>query len=166
VAGHRLEVVTIGETMAALRTDGPLRLGGTARWSIAGAESTVAIGLARLGHATRWIGRVGADEPGAAGAADVAGRGRRHRPGPRRPGRADRADPVEARVADLTRVSYYRAGSAGSRLTPADLDGGLPEGTRIVHVTGITRHWAPGPPRRCRRPWRPATGWALRSAST
>jgi 2-dehydro-3-deoxygluconokinase len=145
MTGQRLEVVTIGETMAALRTDGPLRLGGTARWSIAGAESTVAIGLARLGHATRWIGRVGADEPGAlvlrtlrAEAVDTA---------------LARVDPdaptglilFEARVADLTRVSYYRAGSAGSRLTPADLDGGLPEGTRIVHVTGITPALGAGP---------------------
>src|SRR5256885_16954670 len=60
-----VDVVTFGETMAALRADGPIRLGGTARWSIAGAESNVAIGLARLGHAVRWIGRVGADEPGA-----------------------------------------------------------------------------------------------------
>jgi 2-dehydro-3-deoxygluconokinase len=145
VTGQRPAVVTIGETMAALRTDGPLRLGGTTRWSIAGAESTVAIGLARLGHAARWVGRVGADEPGAlvlrtlrAEAVDTA---------------LAHVDPFaptglilfEARVADLTRVSYYRAGSAGSRLTPADLDGGLPEGIRIVHVTGITPALGAGP---------------------
>ncbi|MEU0949668.1 PfkB family carbohydrate kinase [Streptomyces canus] len=33
--------------------------------SVAGAESNVAIGLARLGHRGRWVSRVGADELGA-----------------------------------------------------------------------------------------------------
>jgi 2-dehydro-3-deoxygluconokinase len=145
MTGSHVDVVTIGETMAALRTEGPLRLGGNAQWSIAGAESTVAVGLARLGHAARWIGRVGADEPGAlvlrtlrAENVDTA---------------SVRVDPgaptglilFEARIADVTRVCYYRTGSAGSRLAAADLDGGLPAGTRIVHLTGITPALGPGP---------------------
>jgi len=145
MTGPRVDVVTVGETMAALRTQGPLRLGGTAQWSIAGAESTVAIGLARLGHATRWIGRVGADEPGAlvlrtlrAESVDTA---------------LARVDPdaptglilFEARIANVTRVCYYRSGSAGSRLSATDLDGGLPAGTRVVHLTGITPALGPGP---------------------
>src|SRR6266571_1838607 len=59
------DVVTFGETMAALRGDGPLRLGATMQLSVAGAEANVAIGLSRLGHRVAWIGRVGADELGA-----------------------------------------------------------------------------------------------------
>src|SRR4029079_11466498 len=58
------DVVTFGETMAAVRVAGPLRLGGAATLSVAGAESKVAIGLARLGHDVRWFGVTGADEPG------------------------------------------------------------------------------------------------------
>ena len=55
------EVLTCGETMAVLRGPGPLRLGGSLELSVAGAESNVAIGLARLGHQAGWVGRVGAD---------------------------------------------------------------------------------------------------------
>jgi 2-dehydro-3-deoxygluconokinase len=44
----------------------------------------------------------------------------------------------ERRTDDVVRVSYYRAGYAGSRLRPEDLDAGLFAGARIVHLTGIT----------------------------
>ncbi len=37
---------------------GPLAAGGTATMHLAGAESNVAIGLARLGHRAAWVGRV------------------------------------------------------------------------------------------------------------
>ena len=59
----RIEVATFGETMAALRADDPIRLGGTMRLSVAGAESNVAIGLARLGHRVGWTGRWGTTRP-------------------------------------------------------------------------------------------------------
>jgi 2-dehydro-3-deoxygluconokinase len=62
--GSDVDVVTLGETMAAFRAATPLRLGGSVRLSIAGAESNVAIGLTRLGHSARWIGVRGADELG------------------------------------------------------------------------------------------------------
>ncbi|MFH8747382.1 PfkB family carbohydrate kinase [Streptomyces rimosus] len=54
-------MLTFGETVIALRGSGPLKLGGTMNVSIAGAESNVAIGLARIGHAVRWAGIVGDD---------------------------------------------------------------------------------------------------------
>ncbi len=139
------DVVTLGETMAAVRTDGLLRLGGPAHWSIAGAESTVAIGLARLGHSARWIGRIGADEPGALVLRTL------------RAENVDtslvRIDPdaptglilFETRVADTVRVNYYRGGSAGSQLSIEDVDGKLLPGTRILHLTGITPALGPGP---------------------
>ena len=41
---------------------GPLRMGGPMRLSVAGAESTVAVGVARLGGSAHWIGVVGDDE--------------------------------------------------------------------------------------------------------
>jgi 2-dehydro-3-deoxygluconokinase len=44
----------------------------------------------------------------------------------------------ERRTAETTRVVFYRAGSAGSRLTPADLeDAGIADAA-LLHVTGIT----------------------------
>src|SRR6478609_8542863 len=60
-------VVTIGETMALL--DAPsgrgLRTGSCLPIGIGGAESNVAIGLARLGVPSTWISRVGTDALGA-----------------------------------------------------------------------------------------------------
>ena len=133
------EVVTFGETMAALRAHSALRLGGDLGLSIAGAESNVAIGLARLGHRVRWAGRVGADEFGALVLRTL---------------RAERVDTdyavtddtgrptglllAEPRMGTLTRVSYYRSGSAGSAVTPADVLPTLTPGSRVLHLTGIT----------------------------
>ena len=133
-----LDVVTLGETMASLRTGTPLRLGGTMTMTMAGAESNVAIGLARLGHTVRWGGRVGADEVGTfilrtlraeSVAVDTVV--------------VDTERPTglmlaERRVADVSRVSYYRAGSAGSALTPTDATACLTDIPRILHLTGIT----------------------------
>jgi 2-dehydro-3-deoxygluconokinase len=133
-----VDVVTMGETMVSLRTGTPLRLGGTLAMTMAGAESNVAIGLARLGHSVRWGGRVGSDEVGAfilrtlraeaVGVDTVV-------TDPRRPTGLMLA---ERRIADVSRVSYYRTGSAGSALTIADATACLRDGARILHVTGIT----------------------------
>jgi 2-dehydro-3-deoxygluconokinase len=134
----RVDVVSMGETMVSLRTGTPLRLGGTMTMTMAGAESNVAIGLARLGHCVRWGGRVGADEVGAyilrtlraeSVAVDTVA--------------VDATRPTglmlaERRVADVSRVSYYRAGSAGSALAPADATACLADIPRILHLTGIT----------------------------
>ena len=59
------DVVTFGETMGSIRAAGLLRHGGAMSMSLGGAESNVAIGLARLGHTVRWGGRLGADDVGA-----------------------------------------------------------------------------------------------------
>ncbi|MGW1227851.1 sugar kinase [Streptomyces sp. NPDC002530] len=131
------DVLTFGEAMASLRADRPVRTGGSLRISVAGAEANVAIGLARLGHRVRWVGCTGADEFGAlvlrtlrAECVDV--------------GLADRAEGptglvvFEPRTADLTRVAYYRTGSAGSRLGPRHLERALADGARVLHTTGVT----------------------------
>jgi len=134
----RPDVVTMGETMVSLRTGTPLRLGGTLSMTMAGAESNVAIGLARLGHTVRWGGRGGADELGAyilrtlraeSVAVDTVV--------------VDAERPTglmlaERRVADVSRVSYYRAGSAGSALSASDAAACLADAPRVLHVTGIT----------------------------
>lgn len=138
------EVVTFGETMAALRAHSALRLGGSLGLSVAGAESNVAIGLARLGHRVRWAGRVGADELGALVLRTL---------------RAESVDTghavvddtgrptglllTEPRTGTLTRVSYYRSGSAGSAVTPADVLPTLTPGSRVLHLTGITPALSP-----------------------
>ncbi|MFH8792807.1 sugar kinase [Streptomyces sp. NPDC017941] len=126
--------------MVALRGDGPLKLGGTMAVSVAGAESNVAIGLARLGHTVRWAGAVGEDEAGElvlrtlrAEGVDVRGVSR------------DAAAPTglllfEPRLPEVTRVHYYRAGSAGSRLGADAVERAFASAAppRVLHLTGVT----------------------------
>ena len=59
-------VVTMGETMALLDApaSGRLGSGSTLPLGLGGAESNVAIGLARLGVACTWVSRVGDDALG------------------------------------------------------------------------------------------------------
>ena len=45
---------------------------------------------------------------------------------------------LEQRTADVTRAFYYRAGSAGSTLSRDDVDAAFRDGTRVLHLTGIT----------------------------
>ncbi|MDF2950200.1 MAG: kdgK2, partial [Sedimentibacter sp.] len=54
-----MEVVTIGETMVLFNPDspGPLRYAHNFNMSIAGAESNVAIALARLEHNVGWMSK-------------------------------------------------------------------------------------------------------------
>ncbi|MGW9021619.1 sugar kinase [Leucobacter chromiiresistens] len=132
-------VLTLGESMGLVRQTLPGRLA-TQRavdLGFGGAESNVAIGLSRLGIGAVWCGRVGDDSIGemitrelrAEGVTPVAvtdsgaptGLMLKERPG-----------------AGTSRVTYYRAGSAGSRLEPDDVDDSLIAGAALVHVTGIT----------------------------
>lgn len=134
------DVITMGEALVVGRTQspGPLRHADTLRLDVAGAENNVAIGLRRLGHRVSWLGRVGDDEFGAKILAtlrgedvDVSG------------AVLDTEAPTafmtkEYRTATTTRMAYYRAGSAGSRLCPADIDLTRLRAAKILHVTGIT----------------------------
>ncbi|UKY49996.1 sugar kinase [Streptomyces inhibens] len=130
--------------MVALRGSGPLKLGGTMNVSIAGAESNVAIGLARLGHEVRWAGAVGEDEAGQlvlrtlrAEGVEVSGAS------------PDAGAPTglllfEPRLPEVTRVHYYRAGSAGSRLTADTIERAFSVAPpRVLHLTGITPALSP-----------------------
>ncbi|GAA5162796.1 sugar kinase [Amycolatopsis dongchuanensis] len=138
-----MTVVTVGETMVALRGEGLLRLGTSFRTSIAGAESNVAIGLSRLGHRTRWVSRVGEDEAGELVLRTLRAEGVEVSTVERGPGPTGLIL-FEQRLPDVTRVLYYRDGSAASTLTAADVLPAL-TGATLVHLTGITPALGEGP---------------------
>lgn len=132
-------IVTLGETMGLFRANevGPLAQVSDFRLGIGGAESNVAIALARLGTACTWVGRVGRD-----GLGDRVLRELRAE-GVTVAGIVDEAAPTglmvkSARTPDATAVAYYRAGSAGSKLSPDDLDAVDLASASLLHVTGIT----------------------------
>ncbi len=132
-----VDLVTFGESMVSLRSAGPLSAGGSLGMHVAGAESNVAVGVARLGHRVRWAGVVGADPHGEFILRQLRaeGIGVQHRIDA---GRSTGVMFLEQRTADVTRAFYYRAGSAGSTLGRDDVDRALASGTRILHLTGIT----------------------------
>jgi 2-dehydro-3-deoxygluconokinase len=132
-------VVTLGETMGLLRAAsiGSLEHVSDFDLRIGGAESNVAIGVARLGRPAVWMGRVGDDGVGRRVLRELRAEGVT----------VDAVVDPEARTglmlketptAGRTRVSYYRAGSAGSRIGIDDLDYEAIETAGVLHVTGIT----------------------------
>ena len=141
-ARERLDVVTFGEALVSFRSAGPAALGSPMVPSLAGAESNVAIGLARLGHRAAWVGRLGADLFGDLAHRELRGEDVDVRYVVRDPhaprGALTGLMFLEHRTADVSRVEYRRAGSAGSRLQVADLLPALAEPPRVLHWTGIT----------------------------
>ncbi|HET9082845.1 MAG TPA: sugar kinase [Candidatus Limnocylindrales bacterium] len=143
-AQHAKEVVTLGECLASFVASdpGPLAEARAFVRHIAGAEANVAVGLARLGHAVAYIGRVGGDGFGSAIVRALRGEGvdTRHLAidDAARTGVMFR----ERRVLGAMDVVYHRAGSAGSRLNGEDVDravvDGVFDGARWLHLTGIT----------------------------
>ena len=136
---HPPYVLTLGETMALVQSDqpGPLAHNSRLALGIGGAESNVAIGLARLGTEVSWCGRVGDDALGLLVQREIRAEGvRTHL-------RVDPDAPTglmikERRTPATQKVAYYRAGSAGSRLAPADVPADLVEQADLLHVSGIT----------------------------
>lgn len=135
-----MDVVTFGEVMGLLvaRPGQPLTEAHDFTRGIAGAEATVAIGLARLGHRTGWFGRVGDDAFGWAALAALRGAGvdvSRAGTDPHAPtGMLVRDAHPRRRIT----VQYYRAGSAASRMGPEHVDPAYVAEARLLHVTGIT----------------------------
>ena len=133
-------LVTVGEPLGQVAADreGPLRPGAPAALSVCGAEATVAIGIRRLGIPAAYIGRVGDDAFGRMSIEALRGEG------------VDvssvTVDPAAPtglllrtrRTADRDVVDYWRAGSAGSRLRPEDVDPDVVAAADLLHVTGIT----------------------------
>lgn len=131
-----LDLLAIGETMALVVPARPEPLEDAEDFHVAigGAESNVACHLAAAGHRAAWVSALGDDALGrrvrraiAAHGVDVS---------------AVRMDPAAATglyVKDPGQgVSYYRAGSAASRMSPETLERLDLAAARIVHLTGIT----------------------------
>lgn len=136
------EVATLGEVLVGLvaQEGGPLADVAVFRRHVVGAESNVAIGLARLGRSVAFVGRVGADGFGLAALRRM---------------RAEGVDVTfvqtdanaptgllvrENRRLGHSQVIYHRRGSAGSRLGPADVAAaaGVLRNSRWIHLSGIT----------------------------
>jgi 2-dehydro-3-deoxygluconokinase len=132
-------VVTAGETMVlgVPPRPGRLRHASSLELKIGGAESNLAIALSRLGIFAGWIGLLGDDEPGQLVLDRIRGEGvdtsrvRRLRDHPT-------GLYLREQVGAAARVYYYRQGSAASTMAPGTFDPEYLEGTRFLHLTGIT----------------------------
>jgi 2-dehydro-3-deoxygluconokinase len=134
------DVVTLGEAMVLLAAEqpGPLASVRSLTKYTAGAETNVAVGLARLGLKVGWASRLGDDSMGqylrhaftqegidCARVAMVTG----GRTGFMFKGRVDDgSDPP---------IEYHRKDSAASQMGPADLDLAWLSQARHLHVTGV-----------------------------
>lgn len=141
-------VLTLGETMGLLTTpaSGRLPAGATMEFGIGGAESNVAIALARLGVEVTWAGRVGDDSVGGAVLRELRGEGV-HVVAERDPYAPTGLMLKERARGEVRRVRYYRGASAAAAMGPdfvAHL-AAVMEGTAVLHVTGITPALGPGP---------------------
>ncbi len=139
-----VEVLTLGECLVALIGEpmGPLAEATSFGRHVAGAEANVAVGLARLGHAVGYIGRVGDDGLGTAIVRRLRGEGVDVTWLRTEPGAATGLMIRERQPLGPSEVLYRRAGSAGSHLASADVteaaDAGAFAAARWLHLTGIT----------------------------
>ncbi|WP_332309175.1 sugar kinase [Rhodococcus sp. WMMA185] len=131
-------MITFGETMGLLTAQdiGPLELSRQFRYGIGGAESNVAIGVARLGGSVTWFGRVGHDATGdmierRLVAEQITATVTRD---PRPTGLMIK----HHRFGHVAHVDYHRHHSAASALHPNDIPRHAIAQSRILHVTGIT----------------------------
>ncbi|MEU5371954.1 sugar kinase [Streptomyces sp. NPDC005951] len=136
------DVVCLGESMVTFLPSQPGRLADVPSFGrgIGGAESNVACALAAAGHRAAWVGRVGADGFGDHLVETIASYGVDTS--------AVRRDPVRPtgiyfrtatdRGTDTHEVAYYRAGSAASAMSPANVPYEELFAGRILHLSGIT----------------------------
>ncbi|MFE7313747.1 sugar kinase [Streptomyces sp. NPDC057555] len=141
-AAPDVDVVCLGESMVTFlpTVPGPLADVPAFERTIGGAESNVACALARAGHPTRWISRVGTDAFGDHLVREIAGHGVDTR--------AVRRDPARPtgiyfrtagdRATDAHEVAYYRAGSAASAMAATTMDLAAIRAGRVLHLSGIT----------------------------
>lgn len=135
-----LDVVTFGEAMVLLVADqpGPLESVRVFHKGTAGAETNVAIGLARLGLRVGWASRLGQDSMARYLLASIAAEGvdcshavtlAGAKTGMMFKGKTlDGSDPP---------IEYHRAGSAASGMTFADADQPWLLAARHLHATGV-----------------------------
>ncbi|WP_017581451.1 sugar kinase [Nocardiopsis valliformis] len=133
----RIDAVCLGETMAVLTSPEALTEGSRLSVGTGGAESNVAVALARLGHRAAWVSRVGDDPFGRIVIAAVARSGvdvRGVEVDPERPTGLYVKDTAPGGAG----VLYYRRGSAASVMSAADGEKVWSRGPRLVHLSGIT----------------------------
>ncbi len=140
------DLVTLGEPLIALTArDGRLPSSATLLKSVAGAESNLAIGLARLGRSVALLSRVGADPFGDEIVRTLRGEGVDTHWVTR-----DELHPTgllvkERRGPDDIHVYYYRDGSAAANLCALDVVEDAIKRAGRVHITGITLALGEGP---------------------
>jgi len=140
------EVVVVGEAMALMLASSGLPLKRAIRFErgVAGAESNVAIGLARLGHRVAFAGRVGDDAAG-----DWVRNGLRGEGIDTSSLTTEATRPTGLMLRDWAGesrpivVDYYRHGSAGSTIDPEQLPREAIRQARAVFVSGITAMLSP-----------------------
>lgn len=133
------QIITIGESMVMMVADQSDSLQFVTSYTrkIAGAESNVAIGLARLGHDVGWISAIGDDPFGTYIRNTIRGEGvdtsqvqilTEYPTGMLVKERNEIGDP---------KVFYYRRGSAASHITLDMVDESYFSHAKILHITGI-----------------------------
>lgn len=134
------DVITLGEAMALLipTEPGPLESATRFERGTAGAETNVAIGLARLGLRVGWISQLGDDALGRHLLATMRQEGidcsHVNVDAAARTGLMFKEHVVDGRDA---RTEYHRQGSAASRLRAEQLDEAWMCSARHLHATGI-----------------------------
>lgn len=133
------EILCFGETMAMFVAEQPGELDRVEQFGkrIAGADSNVAIGLARLGFAVAWLSRVGDDSLGRFVLDSLTREGLDCR-FVEVDAQAPTGFQMKSREVDGAdpRVEYFRRGSAASRLGLAHIREEM-LGARHLHATGI-----------------------------
>lgn len=151
--GEGPTAVCVGESMAVLLPEQPGPLEEVSRFhrGVGGAESNVACGLAALGVSSAWISRVGDDGFGRLLLSELAQRGVDTSAVEIDPRRATglyvkevgghTGSPYDLGP-EVSRLHYYRIGSAASALSPETLNtpaaAQMLASTRLVHLSGIT----------------------------
>jgi 2-dehydro-3-deoxygluconokinase len=134
-----MDVVALGECMAQLVPSDGRSVAEAEEFvlSHAGAESNVALALARYGHNVAWVSRLGADALGhrirrslGAEGIDLSAV------------TTERNSPTALYIKDPqpggSRVTYYRAGSAASRMDETDATRAVELHPKVLHLSGIT----------------------------
>lgn len=139
--GRVYDLLTFGETMVRMAVAGHRRLEDAEQLeiSIGGAESNVAVALARLGRRATWLSALPDNPLGR----KIDGTLRRHGVDTghviwKRNARAGLYFLDAGAPPRPTRVVYDRASSAVARLTPDEIDLAIAAQSRLLHLTGIT----------------------------
>jgi len=134
-----VDVITLGEAMAVFTPlqRGPLRSAGLFQRGMGGAEANFAVGVSRLGLGARYLTLLGDDEFGRYILHELRGDGVDTSGVRLVSGRPTGLNVKEVREGGGGKTFYYRAGSAASTMSPADLSPDQFAGARWLHVSGV-----------------------------